>query len=264
MLVKTELSKHQFKDLYTFLTVIKPLFQDFSIVRGQFRSSNNDRMAIVETHFRCFDGMDFAIGDIKSITKELSGLAKSPNITIALEDSSVIFSDGKLTIPFENLERNSTNNPFIDLDEMNRIWTGKIGSTKMLMKQTLPKIVVSRIRKVSTKFHKPKIILKVERGDLSKGNIYIERRKEYTAELEWVYTNRDTIDFLTPMKKGALILIPRLSYAFNKSDLIIEIYLCRDQNSVGIKHKARIGNISVATYSLSLYGVEEPDTKEEG
>lgn len=257
MSVTSELSKRQFKEFLAFLAIIKPNFWDFSLVQGHFRSRDNNYLSIVETHFGYLDQMDFAFWDILSVAKKLTDLAKAANITITTDHTSVVFSDGSRAISIETSDRDNSSNPFITPEEMNRIWYEQIDINNALLKETLQQIVVSRMYKISHKSHEPAIFLKHEDGNLNKGNLFIEHRKEYTREWEWVYKNTNPIDFLIPIKKGAVIEIPSLSYAFNKSDTLLEVYLCRDHRSVGIKQTSRVGTLPVVTYSKSSYLGEE-------
>ena len=60
-----EMSAKKFSDFRSFLNVIKSDFNDFSLVRGVFRSRSNSRTSIVETGLPLFSDMNFTIFKIK-------------------------------------------------------------------------------------------------------------------------------------------------------------------------------------------------------
>jgi len=58
---ETVLSKEQFKEFNTFMTIIKPYFEDFFIQDGIFRMRSDDSAIIVETEFDCFKNMNLTM-----------------------------------------------------------------------------------------------------------------------------------------------------------------------------------------------------------
>jgi len=133
--IQSVLSKEQFKELYTFLNIIKQDFLDFCIVNGQFRSRNDSTVCIVEASFDYFKDMEFIITDIKMLAKMLSVLEKKAEITVAVDNTKVSFSDGYQTVTFKNSPPDFCDNKFVTDNEINKIFHDNIDKNKPLIKE---------------------------------------------------------------------------------------------------------------------------------
>jgi hypothetical protein len=245
----TQLSKGQFKDFYTFLTIIKQHCQDFPVVQGQFRSRDNSNHCIIETHLDFFNQMDFIIADIKFLAKMLSTLDKKQNIVVDVNDESVVFSDGAQSVHLKKCNEEFCGNKFVPMTEMDEIWGNEIDEDKPLVKELLAESVVSRINKVSHDFGVQVLRIKHEEGDPRKGYFLIKDEGSSQSEERRKYVIGLKKEFLMPIKEGGNFVFSTLPYNFNKSDVLLKINFYRDSEILGIMHKAKIGNLSIAIYS---------------
>ena len=171
--IQRVLSKKQFKELYTFLNIIKPNFHDFCIVNGEFRSRSNSMVCVVEANFDYLKGMNFIVANIKAFVKMLSVLDKKTKITVAVVNTKVSFSDGYQTVTFMNLHPVYCENKFVTDNEINEIVHDSIDKNKPLIKDTLAKSIVHTIYKVSCDNYRETITFKHSENNLNEGKIFI-------------------------------------------------------------------------------------------
>ena len=217
---KTVLSKEQFKELYTFLNIIKPHFEDLCIVNGKFRTRSNDSTCIVETKFSYFKGININIANIKMLVKMLYTLNKKAAITIAIEDTKVTFTDGCQSVQIMKAIPDFIDNKFMTDEEMKELLDNNIEGNNLFIKETLPKSVVCNINKITGDLGTSSISVKHTQDDLNNGYFYISnqsRDREYTIKLKEA--------FITPMKKDHFFKMTSLPFIFNKADMTLCYYI---------------------------------------
>ena len=241
---KTVLSKEQFKELYTFLNIIKPHFEDLCIVNGKFRARSNDNTCIVETKFSYFKGVDFYIANIKMLVKMLYTLDKKAAITIAIDDTNVTFTDGCQSVQVMNANPEFIDNKFMTDEEMKKLLDDNVDVEKLFIKETLPKSVVCNIHKISKDFNTEVIKVQHTQEDLNKGYFYISNRSrnlEYTIKLKEA--------FITPMKKGHSFNMTSLPFIFNKADMTLNYYLNTDGYIVATLYNTTVDGLLVYVFA---------------
>jgi len=254
---RSELTEDQFKDLCAFLSIIGTRFKDFTIVQGCFRSRSDDLTCLIETHFECFDGMDFALSGIKAFVRMLSTLDKTSSIEVRLDDESVFFSDGQVIVDLKKIQGNFNENPFVPDDEMKRILDQVANDESPIIKETIHRSVVSNIGKMYRDFRAKAVTIRQQKGDPSKGYLVVEENPGYgPSGATRRYTVGLKTGFLTPIKEGTRINMTNLPYLFNKSDVTLEVKRFTDAEIVAIMHKATVGYLSISTFGRSAL-VEE-------
>ena len=252
---KTELSKEQFKELYTFLYIIKPHFTDLSMINGQFRARSNDRACIVETEFTYFRDIVFNILDINLLVKMLSTLDKKADITIVIDDTKVTFADGYQNVQVMNANLQFIKNKFVTDEEMEKIFIGNIIEDKPFIKETLPKSVVCNINKITRDFKTNSISIKHTETDLNAGYIFISNHKGYGYK-----SNDNTREFsikfkevfLAPLKKDHYFNVSNLPFIFNKADMTFNYYFNNDGLIITI-HTTSIDGLLINIYGRASY-----------
>jgi hypothetical protein len=242
------------KELYAFLSIIKTHFLDFSIVKGRFRSRDDQRVCIVETQFDCFDGMEFALSDIKALVRMLSPLDRTSPIVVTLDGDCVVFSDGQGSIELKKLQGEFINNPFVTDDEMKGVLDQVILDQTPIIEETIAKSVVSKIGKMCRDFKTDIVSIKQQDGDPGKGYLLVEDRQAYYRypRLGRRYPVRLEKGFLTPIREGVRINMTNLPYLFNKSDVTLEVRHCSDPEIAAIMHRAAVGSLSISTFGRSM------------
>ena len=232
------LSKEQFKELYTFLNIIKPNFNDLCMIDGQFRGRSNDKIFIVETTFSYFKGIDINIADIKMLVKMLYTLNKKAAITIAIDDTNVLFTDGYQSVQVMNAHPQFIDNKFIADEEMKELLDDNADVKNLFIKETLPKSVVCNINKITKDLNTQVIKVQHTQEDLNKGYFYISNR---SRDLEYKIKLKEA--FITPMKKDHYFNMGSLPFIFNKADMTLNYYFNMD------------GSIIITIYSTTVDGL---------
>jgi len=252
MSIQNVLSKEQFKELYTFLSIIKPYFEDFAIVQGQFRSRDDSLACIVETYFDCFNERDFAITNIKRLVKMLGTLSKTSDIAVTIDEETVSFADEYQTIRVDRLSENFSGNTFRTVSQLNDIFTDKIDANRPLIKETLPKSAVANINKVSREFGTDVVTIRHEADNRDRGYILIKNTNDSGIRVQ-EYTIKLKENLLTTMDENHFFSFYNLPYNFNKSDMILEVNFFAEDEILGIIHKTKIDNLSITTYGRAAY-----------
>jgi hypothetical protein len=245
--IETVLSKEQFKEFYTYLNIIKDDFVDLCVVNGQFRSRTNCKTSIFETFFEYFKGMDFIIGDIRSLVRILSVLSKKTKITVTVDDENVYFNDGYQNIKIGRAPSKYCGNPFVAENELNDMILKNIDSNKPLIKYSLPKSLVCNFKKMAYEINVKTIKFMHSEDDLSKGCFVISsgHAREYKHELKK--------DLLTPMDKDHYFNFSTLPYIFNKSDMTLDVSFSVNQDILIIIHHTKIDKLSITIYGRASY-----------
>jgi len=250
--IQRVLSKKQFKELYTFLNIIKPNFQDFCIVNGGFRSRNNNHVCVVEANFHYLKGMNFIIANIKAFVKMLSALDKKAEITVAADYKNISFIDGYQTVTFKNSPPDFCDNKFVTDNEINKIFHDNIDKNRPLIKETLPKSIVHTIYKVSRVNNTETITFKHSEDNLNEGKIFISPLgRNNDSDREYAIKLKEKL--LTPMDKDHYFSISNVPFTFNKSDMILNYKFFVDQNILGIVHDTKVDDLPITIYSRSAY-----------
>jgi hypothetical protein len=250
--IQRVLSKKQFKELYTFLNIIKSNFYDFCIVNGEFRSRNNSMVCVVETKFDYLKGMNLIIANIERFVKMLSALDKKTKITVAIANTKVSFSDGYQTVTFKNSPPDFCDNKFVTNNKINEILHNDIDKNKPLIKETLDKSIVHTIYKVSCDNYRETITFKHSENNLNEGKIFISPHGQ-NNDSDWEYTIKLKEKLLTPMDKDHYFSISNFPFAFNKSDMILNYKFFVDQNILAIVHDTKVDDLPITIYSRSAY-----------
>jgi len=244
--IQTVLSKEQFKEFYTYLNIIKENFIDLCIVNGQFRGRTNCNANIFETFFEYFQGVDFIIGDIRSLVRILSVLSKKTKITVTVDDENVYFADGYQNIKIGRVTPKYCGNPFVPENELKAIFLETIDSSKPLIKYTLPKSLVCNINKMADEINVIAIKFMHSEDDLSKGCFVISgHEREYKHELKK--------DLLTPMDKDHYFKFSRIPYIFNKSDITLDFSFSANQDILIIIYHTKVDKLSITIYGRAQY-----------
>ena len=257
---RSELTEDQFKDLYAFLSIIGTRFKDFTIVQGCFRSRTDDLTCLVETHFECFDRMNFALSGIKAFVRMLSTLDKTSSVEVTLNDESVFFSDGQVIVDLKKIQGSFNDNPFIPEDDMRRIYFDQVvNDERPIIRETIHRSVVSKFGKMCRDLQTNVVTIRQQKGDPSRGYLVVEEHPGYGPSGS---SSRCTIGlktgFITPIKEGAHMNIANLPYFFNKSDVTLEVKRCTDPKIVAIMHKLAVGDLSITIFGRASL-VEESD-----
>jgi len=245
--IQTVLSKEQFKAFCTYLNIIKDDFGDLCVVNGQFRSRTNGKACIFETFFEYFMGMDFIIGDIRSLVRILSVLSKKTKITVTVDDENVYFNDGYQNIKIGRAPSKYCENPFVAENELNDMILKNIDSDKPLINYSLSRSLVCNFKKMAEEINVNKIKFMHSEDDLCKGRFVISsgHGREYKHELKK--------DLLTPMDKDHHFNFSTLPYIFNKSDMILDFSFSVDQDILIIIHHTKIEKLSITIYGRGSY-----------
>ncbi len=257
---KTELSKEQFKELYTFLNIIKPHFNDLCVVNGQFRARSNDKTCIVESMFSYFRDIVFNILDINLLVKMLSTLDKKAAITIVIDDTNVTFTDGYQSVQVMNANSEFIDNKFIADEEMEKIVSENFNIDKSFIKETLPKSVVCNINKMTRDLNTNSISIKHTETDLNSGHIFISNHRGYgftSNDNTREYTIKLSEVFLTPMMKDHYIIVSNLPFIFNKADMTLNYYISKDGLIITI-YNTSIDGLLINIYGRAVF-VEETE-----
>ena len=249
----------EFKEILTFLNIIKPHFNDFCVVHGQFRSRSNDSTFVVETYFGCFSEMDFIISDIKALAKMLSTLERQSKITVTTDDETVSFSDGYQHVKFDKLSQETCDNKFMSQEELDGIFAEQIDYDRPLIKETLPKAVVCNISKVSRELTANAVTFRHERGNLKKGCIVIKSSSGYGSAICKKYAVQLREELLTPMDKNHRFNATTLPYIFNKSEMTLDVKFFLEGNMLAAIHHTSIGQLCITIYTRSAYIEDEED-----
>jgi len=260
MKTRSELTEDQFKDLYAFLSIIGTQFKDFTIVQGWFRSRTDDLTCLVETHFECFDGMDFALNGIKAFVRMLSTLDKTSSVEVTVDDESVFFSDGQVIVDLKKIRGSFNDNPFIPEEEIKRIYFDQVDNDERpIIRETIHRSVVSKFGKMCRHLQTNVVTIRQQKGDPRRGYLVVEEHPGYGPSGS---SNRYTVGlktgFITPIKEGAHMNIANLPYFFNKSDVTLEVKRCTDPKIVAIMHKVAVGDLSITIFGRASL-VEESD-----
>jgi hypothetical protein len=249
-----ELSQEEFKDLYAFLSIIKTHFLDFSIVKGRFRSRDDQRVCIVETQFDCFDGMEFALSDIKALVRMLSPLDRTSPIVVTLDGDCVVFSDGQGSIELKKMQGEFINNPFVTDDEMKGVLDQVIFDQTPIIEEKIPKSDVSNIGKMCCDFKTDIVSIKQQDGVPGKGYLLVEERQAYYGSpgVGSRYPVGFKKGFLTPIREGVRINMTNLPYLFNESDVTLEVRHCSEPEVAAIMHRTAVGSLSISTFGRSM------------
>jgi hypothetical protein len=250
--IQSILSKGQFKELYTFIDIIKLDFLDFCIVNGVFRSRNNSHVCVVEANFDYLKGMNFIIANIKAFVKMLSALDKKAEITVAVDYKNISFNDGYQTVTFKNSPPDFCDNKFVTDNEINKILHDNIDKNKPLIKETLPKSIVHTIYKVSRVNNTETITFKHSENNLNEGNFLISPTGLNNAS-DREYTIKLKEKLLTQMDKDHYFSISNFPFTFNKSDMILNYKFFVDQNILAIVHDTKVDDLPITIYSRSAY-----------
>jgi len=254
MYTKNVVWPNEFKELFTFLNIIKSHFKDFCVVHGQFRSRSNDLTCVVETYFGYFSEMDLIISDINALVKMLSTLDKRSEIDVTVDDKTVSFTDGYQNFKIDKLSQEYCDNKFLPVEELESIFPKEIESYKPLIKETLPKQVVCNINKVSRDFKVKTARFHHEEDNLNKGYILISSPTGYGSSVRSrEYTIKLKEDLLTAMDKDHYFNISTFPYVFNKSDMTLDFKFFNDPNILAIIHYTKIEELSITIYARAAY-----------
>lgn len=250
MKTRSELTEDQFKDLYAFLSIIGTQFNDFTIVQGCFRSRTDDLTCIVETHFECFDGMDFGLSGIKAFVRMLSTIDKTSSVEVTMDDEFVFFADGQVIVDLKKIQGSFNDNPFVPDEEIKRIYFDQVvNEERSIIRETIHRSVVSNIGKMCRDLHTNVVTIRQQKGDPGRGYLVVEEKPGYgPSGSSRRYTVALKTGFLTPLKEGTRMHMSNLPYLFNKSDVTLEVKRCTDTEIVAIMHKAAVGDLSISSF----------------
>ena len=257
-----EISVEQFKDFKSFLNIIKSDFNDFSLVDGAFRSYCNDsrRKCIVETGFPFFNDISFTVCNIKPFLKSISTHGEKFPVNVTVTDSKITFEDlygGNVEFLTANPEY--SDNPFISNDDLDRTFLTNVDTEKLMVKDAVPQIVVSKLKLMGGKLSSKHICISHDENDLGSGFLSISNRSKKSIKKQLtLYSSKSKVSkekqrilsramsdiaefgvklnrpFLIPMKKNHFIKLDILPTLFNKDDLYIKCYLTDDEKIFAI------------------------------
>jgi hypothetical protein len=253
---ETVLSKEQFGELYDFLNIIKSEFSDFCIKNGEFRSRNNDRSIIVETGFSYLTNIDFCIIDINELVKLLSRLDKKSKIAFIMEENNIFVNDYCQSFTIGKGGPNYIDNKFVTEEKMEEIIYKNIDIDKPLMNETLPRAIVSNIYKTADDLNTPKISVKHEKGNLSKGYISVANegsRKDSSSPIAREYSIKLNGDFMRPMEMNHYFVLITRPFIFSKSDMNISCFISKDGRMIITIFTVMVRNLLINIYSRGQY-----------
>jgi len=245
--VNKVLSKEQFKELYTFVNIIKPHYLDFCIVNGQFRSRSNDNTNIIEAKFSYFRDINFNITDTKLLVQMLSTLDKKADITITIDDTNVTFTDGYQSLKIAKANDKFIDNRFIADEEIKEI-ISEIDADKPFIKEALPKAVVFNINKMTRELHTNGVSVRHVEGDLNKGYLYISNNNN-----ERKYTIKLRKDFLAPMEKDSYLNVSTLPFIFNKADMTLNWDINKERSIILTMYNTRVDGLFINIFGRAAF-----------
>ena len=259
MAIKSVLWPDEFKDLLTFLRIIRTYVTDFHIVKGQFRTRGNDRTCVIETYFECFKDMEFAIGNINEFLRTLSYLDSRSHIEVTVDDQTVSFSDGYQTFKIVQVIKEYCDNKFMTIEELNDIFANKIDNNRALIKETLSKGIVSNINRVSQDLNTLAIIFTHQEENLNKGLMIISQSGYGSSNISKEFTIDLKEDLLTPMDKDHYFNVTTVPYIFNKSEMTLDFRFYLEEAFMAAIHRTSIGQLSITIYARARYLQREED-----
>ena len=245
MPAESTLCQDEFKDLYSFLGIIKADFQDFGVSEGQFRSRNNDMTVVVETYFEFFQNMTFTVANTKEFARMLSTLNKRSDIRVSIDDGTVSFSDGYQAVTFPCIDERVSDNKFMSLDEMKPVLEPV--EDEPIVRDTLPKAVVTNIGKAVKGLNASAVKYSGDEVDPYKGSIVVESSdgsRNYTFVLK---------ENLARSMGDYYFKVSTFPYSFNKDDMVIEARFFEEQKVLRVIHQTKIGNLQVILFGKAAY-----------
>jgi hypothetical protein len=245
---KTVLLKKQLKDFYTFVTIIKPYFSNFSIQDGIFRMRSDDSANIVETEFNYFKNMNLTVFDTKMFAKTLSKFKKNIDTNVIVGEEHITFKDKIKSVQVPNEDLKCIKGQFINNEEMSIFLKENYDSAKPFIKELQPKYIVLKINQIIRKFSLKSISIKHNQNDLSKGYFYIARSENE----DWSWEIKLRASFLTSMKKDHSFNFSSLPFIFNKSDMAINFCINKEE-ILFLSYTTKVGNLLVNIYGRAAF-----------
>jgi len=203
-----------------------------------------------------FENFTFFIANIPLIIKALSALDKNTEINIAVDETDVIFDDGYQSISIKKASHDFADNPFVQYQEIKENFYDNIDKQKPLIFETLPKAVVSNIKKMAQDLNTESICVKHNEGDLSKGYLYIYDKNGnfYKSSSNFcTYSYKLKEPFRHSMKHDYYFTLNSNPFVFNKSDMTINCYLSNSHDLIMTIYSVVVGKLLINIYGRSHY-----------
>ena len=249
---KTVLTKEQFKELYTFLSIIKHNFVDFNLVSGHFRSRTNCKNSVVEVYFEYFKNMNFTIPDVKKLFNLISLLSKKTNIEFICDGVNIRLTDGYQKIKIRSISPKSKycENTFLTEDELNKVFNKFNPDGKLIISATIPKPIVSNIDKTAQNFGTNRIKFTHAKNNLNKGCLVISSKEDDPLD---EYEYQINTDLFTKLDEDHYSYFVTFPFAFRHSDMTIDLYFLEEKNIVYALYGTKIDGLSITIYCRGSY-----------
>ena len=253
------ISREQFSEFCSFVNIIKPHFEDFCLVDGTFRMRSDDRTCIVETRFDYLKGVDLYIAGTKLFAQMLSTLSKNIAITLTVDDNVVAFTDGYQSMQSGNKPKQYVNDVFISGEAMEDLLSENINLDNLLLKETLAKLLVCNIKRMSKELKTVRITIKPVEGNPNRGCMYMTN-KSAISNLNAVDVREYSVmlqnSLLIPLQENQYFQVASIPFIFDKDDMKMSYYL-NESNILSAIYETLIVGLVVRIYGRAALREED-------
>lgn len=239
--ITTNFSSDEFFEFYRGLSILKDICNDVDIVEGVIRQRSNDKSCIIEIDMTpLLQQGNLPITQIKQ-KLDLFKIFSGEEITVDMNESRYVLLDQYSSISFLNPNHDYIDNKFMDLDELNSMFT--LSEENLILETTLTSEISERIKTITNSFNTS--TLEVEFNGETAQIICSTQAADQKAIVKKDIVTNSNID----EKTTNLVSIPFVTD--HDGDMILQMYNIKDNILIN-KFSSCVGGINYIIYSRSI------------